>query len=241
MSNILDDFKKTNNYFDENKKKIVEKYGDHITEFEKIYNQIVKNIPPIKISATLGTALALQYRALKFLYSAFRLVLEGHTYEAMMLVRNTLELRIIALDMGFNKEAYDLWRIAQDAKEYLKKRDGGTIDSKKLKKILKEKSGKNIINNMSFRASFQRAKINLVLLNRVNQIILSHGEISEYISHESIFNLVRRINIVKIAPEKEQVEIYMGYDASSNLEPFLQSIIKELKDLLSDIQLVAQN
>lgn len=238
MPNILDDFKKANNYFDVNKKRIVGKYRERIIEFEAIYNNIVKNPPPVTISAELGTALALQYRALKFLYSAFRLVLEGHTHEAMVLLRNSLEVRIVALDIGFNKEAFNLWRIAQDAKEYLRKRNGGVIDSKKLKKVLKGNYNINIIDNLKFWASFKRAKENPKIQDRVNQMIRSHGEISEYTSHENIFNLVRRIDVIKNLSGKEQTEIYMGYDANSNIEPFLYSIIQELKDLLADIQLV---
>lgn len=238
MPNILDDFEKANNYFDVNKKRIVEKYQEWIIKFEAIYNEIVKNPPPVTISAELGTALALQYRALKFLYSAFRLVLEGHTHEAMVLLRNSLEVRIVALDIGFNKEAFNLWKIAQDAKEHLRKRDGGVIDSIKLKKVLKENYNTNIIDDLKFKASSKRAKENPKIQDRVNQIIRSHGDVSEYISHESIFNLVRRIDVIKNSSGREQSEVYMGYDASSNIEPFLHSIIQDLKELLADIQLV---
>lgn len=238
MPNILDDFEKANSYFDENKKRIVEKYRDWITKFETVYNEIVKDPPPVTIPAELGTALALQYRALKFLYSAFRVALEGHTHEAMVLLRNSLEVRIVALDTGFNKEAFDLWGIGQAAKEHLKNRDGGIIDSIKLKKFLKEKYGANIIESLNFKTSFERAKKNPKIKDRVNKIIRSHGEISEYRAHESIFNLVRRIDIVKSSTGREQTEVYMGYDASSNIEPFLQAIIQNMKDLLSDIRIV---
>lgn len=82
MSNIIDDFKKANDYFDTNKKRVMKRYSEWIAEFENRYNEIVKSPPPASISAESGTALALQYRALKFLYSAFRLILEGHTHEA---------------------------------------------------------------------------------------------------------------------------------------------------------------
>lgn len=238
MSNILDDCKKANCYFDENKKRIVGKYRELVIQFEVIYDEIVKNPPPVTISAELGTALALQYRALKFLYSAFRLVLEGHAHEAMVLIRNSLEVRIIALDIGFNKWAFNLWRIAQDAKEYLRKRDGGVIDSKKLKKVLKAKHNINLIDDLKFWSSFKRAKENPKIQDRVNQMIRSHGEISEYTSHENIFNLVRRIDVIKNSSGKEQTDVYIGYDANSNIGPFLYSIIQESKDLLADIQLV---
>lgn len=238
MPNILDDFKKVNSYFDENKKRVIGKYRERIIEFETIYNEIVKNLPPATISAELGTALALQYRALKFLYSAFRLVLEGHTNEGMVLLRNSLEVRIVALDIGFNKKAFNLWRIAQSAKEYLRKRDGGVIDSIKLKKVLKENYNLDIVNNLKFGASFKRAKENQKVKERVIQMIRSHGDISEYVSHENIFNLVRRIDVIKNLSGNEQTEVYMGYDASSNIEPFFNSIIQELKDLWEEIRLV---
>jgi hypothetical protein len=95
-----------------------------------------------------------------------------------------------------------------------------------------------IINSLSFKKSFQRAKENPKIQDKVNKMIRSHGEISEYRAHESIFNLVRRIDVVKNSSGREQTEVYMGYDVSSNIEPFLNSIIQELKDLQEDMKLI---
>lgn len=235
MSSILDDFDKANAYFAENYKRVTAKYSAGLKKFKELYNRLTPT-PEDRLSAAQGTALAILLRGVKFLYAAFDLVQRGHTQEARIILRNVQELRLVALDMVTDERAYELWQIAQKARAATE--EDGIVDSKKLKQAVLDGYGPEAVGGMTVKSSIRRLrKKNIDYVNAVLADILEdRDEISEFISHENIFNLVRRMDVVNLGKGKESTEVYVGIDADSNLGPYLEEVIELLMKLEKDIE-----
>lgn len=239
MSEILDNFDKANKYFADNYARVQKKYSTLLNELKQIYNSCAPN-PGSNLNPQQGTALAIALRALKFLYTAADLVQRGHTQEARIIFRNVQELRLVMLDIATDQESYELWRLTQNKKEEIKK--DGVIDSSKLKEKIIENCRENTVGKLTVKSSIKRLKkknnehINEVL----NEIVQAVDILSEFVSHENIFNLVRRMDVVSIGNRQEQIDIYVGVDANSALNSYLEEVLNLFKKLKNDIEFILQ-
>lgn len=237
MSSILNDFDKANDYFADNYGRVSAKYSRELGKFKELYNRLTPD-PGSALTAAQGTALAILLRGVKFLYAAFDLVRHGHTQETRIILRNVQELRLVALDIATDQRAYELWRIAQEARKVVEA--DGIVDSKKLKKVIVEKYGGKVVGEMTVKASIGRLKRkkNDYMSTVVSEIVEERDDLSEFVSHENIFNLVRRMDVVSLGNGKERTDVYVGIDANSNLSPYLAEVIEILKKLESDFEFI---
>jgi len=246
MSNIFDDFQELNEYFESNYKRIQTKHTTLVGEFRSLYDKIATDQGTSlahQLTPQQGTALAIIKRALKFTYVSFDLTLKGHTQEARILLRNVEELKLVALDIATDSEAYDVWRIAQKEKEKIKK--DNIIDSKKLKQQIIEDyglgKGKELLIKMNVKSSIKRLrrKKDVYLDSVVNKAINNRLILSEFVSHENIFNLVRRIDAIRLNKEHERIDIYIGMDADSpKIGAYLRRPVTVLKELYRAISFI---
>jgi len=223
---IIDTFNKAQEYFLKNKSSMRNKHFAEIETFTNIYNKLTKEKGSGELPSNYGVAIALLFRALKYLYSAIDLISAGHMDEGIILTRNTMELRIIALDIAFTKEGIKLWNLTQNEKEYIKQNNDGIIDSKKLKDRILSQHGSQILSKLSFKATMKRVKRSGVLkaIEIANRVHGQYNDISEYRSHENIFNIVRRTDTMKNSRGNYQTVPYLGFSSSSNIILYLYDL-----------------
>lgn len=239
MSQILNNFTEANEYFKNNYLKIQKKYSSQISEIEKIYNNLAPNPGP-SLTPQQGTSLSVALRALKFAYTAADLIQRGHTQEAIIIFRNIEELRLVMLDILTSDEAYKLWRLTQKAKEKSKK--DNTIDSKDIKQEIIDEYGGETIAKLTVESSIRRLKKQSgeYLRSNLSKIIDNVDILSEFSSHENIFNLVRRMDIKKSENSIEQIDIYIGVDAKSDLSLYFDGILGIFRELKGDMEFIVK-
>lgn len=237
---VLDTFDKARKYFQKNRRLMQKKHFVDREIFINIYNKMTKEAGDPSMPQKNGVAIGVLFRALKYLFSAIDLISSGHMDEGIILTRNAMELRVIALDIAFTDGGIKLWNLTQKEKEYIKRRDGNIIDSKKLKERIIEEHSPEVLGRLSYKGSLKRIKKSSVpeVVEMVGLIEDQYNDISEYRSHENIFNIVRRTDTVKNDSGNFQTIPYLGLSATSNTRPYFDNVLGQVKELEDTFDLI---
>ena len=230
--NRLDTYKKANKFFQGNRKSVEEKYKYQIKEFERYYDDLIRKItaPPQNLDEQKYISISLLLRALKYIYTALNLVLFGHVHERSIVLRNVIELRMVALDIAFNGEGYKIWKACWQEKERIVNTKNKKVDSsafnKDIYKLYKTK---------------KRIKSNKTILDYINRkdIFKNWGALSEYWSHENLYNIVRKIDWIDNKDGTKTIKPYLGYSVSnSGLGEYINDTLKNIKELNDDFEFI---
>lgn len=231
-NNRLDTYKKANGFFKRNRIIAEEKYKDRVEKFEKNYDGLIKKMieSSQKLNEQKNISICLLLRVLKYIYTAFDLILSGHVYENNILLRNIIELRIVALDIAFNDEAYKIWKACWHER----------VAHTKNQRVNSSAFDRNIY---KLDRVIKRIKSNKVILNYINRkdILKNWGVLSEYWCHENLYNIVRRIDWIDNKNGTKTIKVSLGYSAlSPGLGEYIDEILKNMKELDDDFEFIAK-
>jgi len=187
-------------FFSRNEEGAKARYKNLHGNFRSVFKEIINIGCSTNFkSAQKGASVILFLRATKYLFAAHKLAIQGHSEEARILLRNIIELIMIAYLISKSDEVYALWK---ECFELRKKHtdENGVVDIKEFKD--RKYKVREIIKNHR-----DLLKVNPATkhLERVR------GEFSEYFSHENLFNIVPRVEF----GEKEST-VYIGDSFESN-------------------------
>jgi len=229
-NNKLDTYKKAKEFFQKNRIIAEEKYKDRVEKFEENYNNLIRKITGLsqKLHEQKNISISILLRALKYIYIVFDLVLSGHVHESSVILRNVIELRMVALDIAFNDKGYKIWKACwQERTASIKNQ---RVNSSAFNRDIYKLEG-----------VIKRIKFNKTLLDYINRrdILKAWGVLSEYWCHENLYNIVRRIDWIDNKNGTKTIKAYLGYSAlNSGLGEYIDDILKHLKELNDDFEFI---
>ncbi|MDO8468740.1 MAG: DUF5677 domain-containing protein [Candidatus Peribacter sp.] len=219
MPSIEPNYEGFKDFFTENRQESDYKFRHVNKNFERDFNDALKNLHSSKGEQG-GIAMSIFLRAIKYLFAAQNLLLDGHQEEARILLRNIVELGLTGFLVAKSEEVFNLWKACRQLR--LKSERNGLIPYKEVK-------------NQKFRFT-EIVKKNKTLVDsdhRASGLFAYHNQFSEYISHENLYCM-----IAKFDSSDGKTDIYVGQGAKSDnnrmiddldLMSQLLVILKELK------------
>lgn len=231
-NNKIDTYEKANEFFRNNRIAVEKKYRSQIREFEKYYNDLVRKItiPSKTLNEQKYISICLLLKALKYIYTVFDLILSGHVHESSIILRNVIELRIVALDIAFNEEGYKTWKACY--KERMINLKNKRVDSSVFNRDI-----------YKLKKTIERIKSNKALLDYIDRkdILKMRGVLSEYWCHENLYNIVRRIDWIDNKNGTKTIKAYLGYSVlSPGLKDYVDDTLNNIKELNDDFEFITK-
>jgi hypothetical protein len=214
-------------YFERNKSEVLARHKGQSYDFQTCLNKVIKKIHSSKNEKThrKAVAVAIIGRVAKYLFTSHEMILFGHVEESRILLRNAVELLLIAYLVDKSDDVYSRWSECFRLREK-NTSVGGLVLIKKFKDKKYEvneiiKKNKNLIDSCSIAKDLRRIR----------------GEFSTYYSHENLYNIATRVE-----SSEGKIEIYVGQGAKAENDRTQRAILSvvELIDianrLLSEIK-----
>lgn len=230
------DFDKT---FLNNQIKSREIFKDKINQYAQQFDALQEMQIKIKNkNEKQGIVISLMNKAVKMSYITLSLVLQGSVSESYIVSRNLLELRVVILDIFVNEETLHLFHKAHRSKRNLKKDDD-------LKQMIINDWGEDDLSKMSFKNSLRRIKKSECpyIKEVVIQASKWHPLLSDFVSHENIYNLVRETEFERLVNGQMKLNVYVG-QIVSNTESLLLQVdrcIEDIVELKNDMHYILNN
>jgi len=165
-------------------------------------------------------AMSIFLRAIKYLFTAENLLLDGHQEEARILLRNVVELGLLGFLIGKTEEVFNLWKACRRLR----------VSAERDRLVPFEE-----VKNSKFRFT-EIVKIHKVIIDtdhRALGLFAYHNQFSEYVSHENIYSMIARFD-----SKEGKTEIYVGQSAKSDNHRIINDLelIHQLLVILKDLK-----
>ncbi|MDD3897055.1 MAG: hypothetical protein PHU04_04455 [Candidatus Peribacteraceae bacterium] len=219
MPELDPSYEALHDFFRENRLESNKKFYYSNKEFEKNFDKALSKLHSNKDERG-GVAMAVFLRAIKYLFTAQNLLLDGHQEEARILLRNIVELGLLGFLIGKNEDVFKLWKACRDLRG--KHENDGRVPYEKIK-------------NKKFRL-LEIIKANRILIDsdqRSSALFAYHGEFSENISHENIYTMIARIDA-----GDGKTELYIGSSAKSANNRIIKDLdlVNQLLNIIRDLK-----
>ena len=223
MTNIEPNYEGFADFFSRNRIEADSKFRHPHLDFEKHFDEALGNLHSNKGDQG-SIAISILLRAIKYLYTAENLLLDGHQEESRILLRNVVELGLLGFLMSKSEEVFNLWKECQELRKNSEKDGRVPYESVKRKKF-------------AFSEIVRRNKNLITDDHRASGLYAYRKELSENVSHESIYSMIARFD-----SKEQKTEVYVGQSAKSSnhrIDDDLQRINQLLiiiKDLKSECE-----
>ncbi|MEX2013083.1 MAG: hypothetical protein WD967_01630 [Candidatus Levyibacteriota bacterium] len=220
----LSDYDSFESFFSENKSGALTVLMNKHSEFKEVFDNILEISKTNFKSKQKGAAAALYLRAMKYLYTAHALAVEGHTEESRILLRNVVELMVLGFLVFKHEDVYELWSRCLEERKSITS-DEGNVELKKIKR-----------KEYEFNAITSKYSENLKSDDDVNQLLRHRGELSTFYSHENLYNIA-----VRMEQGETSSDIYIGTSYRSKNDRMLKNmqetinLLKNIKSLMKKI------